>query len=140
MVILIIVSGIKYLSTNFIIFSFVGIYFVQLPPKEGKEIDVLFSFDIKPPKQIILCACLKGEWKKEVVLEDEDISEKLFEKPFELSIIPIAIHDEVGSEILVFVNNEFITTFQCSSDITITKYIGFSKTFRICANINDFII
>lgn len=100
--------------------------------------DILFSFDIKPPKQIILCACVKGEWKKEVVMEDENLAEKLFEKPFELSIKPIAHHDEVGSEILVFVNNELITTFQCSGDITSTKYIGFSKTIRICANMNDF--
>lgn len=116
-----------------------GIYFVKVLPKEEKEMDVLFSFEIKPPRQIILNACLKGEWKKEVVMEDKDIEEKLFEKPFELSIIPIAIHDECGSEILVFVNKEFITTFQCPAEINYTRYIGFSKTIRVCANVNDFI-
>lgn len=58
-----------------------------------------------------MCVCVKGEWKKEVVMEDENFVEKLFEKFFELFIRLIVYYDEVGSEILVFVNNELIIMF-----------------------------
>ncbi|XP_022335811.2 uncharacterized protein LOC111132306 [Crassostrea virginica] len=117
----------------------VAINFLDKPPQSSdEESNILFHFNPRPPNKIILNSHWQGEWQKEVVLEDDDVQEKLFGRPFELTIKVLSHDEKKGSEFLVFVNKTFQTTFACPADITHTEYIGFSPALRISADVKDF--
>ena len=117
---------------HLLLFSGVSINFLQEPPKsgDGSKSNVIFHFNPRPPNKIILNSHWQGAWQKEVVLEDDDVQEKLIRRPFELTIRLLSQDEKKGSEFLVFVNKTFQTTFECCADITNTKYIGFSPIFH----------
>ena len=97
--------------------------------------DILFQFELKSPIEIKLKSTFDKSWQKTVVLKDDDLKQTFFLRPFDLSIRVLSQHERGGSEFLVYVNNTFLTAFECPADITETKFIGFSSFLRIIADI-----
>lgn len=118
----------------FFFFSGVSVNFYQErphPPNPNR--DILFHFNPRPPNKLILNTCVKGAWKTEVVLIDDEFTERLFKMPFRLTIEPM---DHTGNqanefEFKVFLNQKPLTWYLCPFDITKTTHLGYSPGLRI---------
>lgn len=120
------------MQTFSLIYSGEGIYFVHDHPEPGKNVTVLFHFNFKSATEIVLNYCKDGSWSHNVALKDDNVKE-VFGKPF---ILTIQLLKNKTDEFLVFLNQEYLTTYKCPAyvDITQTKYIGFSTGLRVCAS------
>lgn len=69
--------------------------------------------------------------ENEVTMKYDNVEEKLIQKPFEvvIKLLPGRL-----KEFLVFIDDEFLTTYESKGNITETEYIGFTPGLRVCAS------
>ncbi|XP_078312773.1 uncharacterized protein LOC144619219 [Crassostrea virginica] len=101
------------------------------PPADGEDKnvlkDVLFHFNPRPNNIIVLNTCIGSSWQTERHLKGNDEKATFMGDSFELKIAV----DQEGSTFGVFLNGNFQTHFKTKSNITETKYIGFSPCIEI---------